>query len=194
MFGLAETSILSTKQMKCQAALNTGLPTTRRFSKSLSSLTLYRLRGLQNFQLKLHYFSSYTSMMHAQPLLLLFFWYLPQDELLCKTANHKVPCYPAQQDHLTSKASCCSLPINWVHCLLVTQNIQLVGPNGITAGKYISAAGCMWRDARRLSLQHTTSDVKHDACLCSRLHLTRSTTPVSAAGCIWRDARILPLQ
>jgi len=53
MFGWAETSIRSTKQMKCQAALNTFLPTTRRFSKSLSSLTLYRLRGLQNFQLAL---------------------------------------------------------------------------------------------------------------------------------------------
>ena len=136
-------------------------------------------------------------MLRAQPLLLLLVWYLPKDVLLFKTANHKAPCYPAQQNHLTSIASCCSLPVNWLHCLLVTQNVQPVGPNGSTAGINISgagykwhdawrmtpvsAAGCIWRDARRLSLQQATSDVKLDYCLCSRLHLTWRTKPVSAA-------------
>ena len=180
--------------MKCQAALNTVLPTTRPFSKSLSSLTLYRLRSLQNFQIKLHYFTSYTRLLHAQPLLLLLVWCLPQDVLMCKTANHKAPCYPAQQNHFTSNASCCSLPINWLHCLLVTQNVQLVGPNSTTAGINISAAGYIWRHARRLSLQQATSDVKLDACLCSRLHLTWRSTTVSAAGCIWRDVQLRSLQ
>lgn len=127
-------------------------------------------------------------MLYAQPLLLVLVWYLPQDVLLCKTANHKAPCSPGQQDHLTSNASCCSLPINWLHCLFVTQNVQLVGANSTTAGINISAAGYIWRDARRLSLQQAISDVKNEACLCSRLYLTWRLTPVSAACCMWRDA------